>query len=71
MSSTASALQRGTRIIRQPDMNPSVPATLDDMIVTVGDMFVVGYCAVREWVDERHGEYGMERGVGGRNVRQA
>jgi len=40
-------------------MNPRVPATLDNVIVMVGDMFVAGYYAVQEWVDERHGEYGM------------
>jgi len=44
---------------------------LDVMIVMVGDVLVTGYCAVREWVDERHGEYGMERDIGERKVGQA
>ena len=45
-------------------MNQRVPATLDNTMVMFADIPVT-MGAVGEWVDERHGEYGVERGVGG------
>jgi hypothetical protein len=43
------------------------PATLDSDVVTVGDVLVAVYHAVQESAIERHGEFGVKRGVEGRS----
>jgi len=59
MSSTISALQV-PRLETAAGHNLGVPATLENMTVTVGNILVAVYCTVREF-DGRHGECGCYR----------